>query len=79
MNKLKELFLSKKNILSIYYTAGYPNLGDTVPVLDALQSGGADLVEIGMPFSDPLADGQTIQLSSHKALENGMSIKLLFV
>ncbi len=78
MNKLKELFLSKKNILSIYYTAGYPNLGDTVPVLDALQSGGADLVEIGMPFSDPLADGQTIQLSSHKALENGMSIKLLF-
>ncbi len=78
MNRINTLFQEKKNILSIYYTAGYPNIDDTMPVLEALQEGGAELVEIGMPFSDPLADGETIQLSSHQALENGMTIKKLF-
>jgi len=78
MNRLQQLFLEKKNICSLYYTAGFPQLNATLPILEALQAGGADLVEIGMPFSDPLADGPTIQASSEQALEHGMSIKLLF-
>ncbi len=78
MNRLNQLFINKKDICSVYYTAGYPNANDTIPILSALQTGGADLVEIGMPFSDPLADGPTIQACSEQALENGMSIKLLF-
>lgn len=78
MSRLKQLFTEKTNICSVYYTAGYPNVEDTLPVLEALQNGGADLVEIGMPFSDPLADGPTIQASSERALDNGMSIQLLF-
>jgi len=78
MNRLKQLFHEKKNILSVYYTAGFPNLEDTVPVLTALQTEGVDLVEIGMPFSDPLADGPTIQKSSEQALRNGMSLNKLF-
>ena len=78
MNRLQQLFRDKKDICSVYFTAGYPNLDDTMPVLQALEDGGADLVELGMPFSDPLADGPTIQASSEKALENGMSIKKLF-
>lgn len=78
-NRIDALFARKKHeVLSIYMTAGYPRLEDTVPVLEALESGGADLVEIGMPFSDPLADGPVIQQSSQKALENGMSIRVLF-
>jgi tryptophan synthase alpha chain len=78
MNRLQRLFNTKNNILSIYYTAGFPNLNDTLPILKALESGGANLVEIGMPFSDPLADGPTIQNSSQQALKNGMSVNILF-
>lgn len=78
MNRLQQLFQEKKNILSVYYTAGFPQLDDTVPVLKALEANGVDLVEIGMPFSDPLADGPTIQKSSEQALNNGMSLHKLF-
>jgi tryptophan synthase alpha chain len=78
MNRIQQLFARKKDILSVYFTAGYPNLNDTVTVLESLEKAGVDLVEIGMPFSDPLADGPTIQASSLVALENGMSIKVLF-
>ncbi|MHB9054809.1 MAG: tryptophan synthase subunit alpha [Paludibacteraceae bacterium] len=79
MNRINKLFQNKnKNILSIYFTAGFPDLEDTVPVLKALQKNGVDLVEIGIPFSDPMADGVVIQESSHIALKNGMSIRKLF-
>ncbi|MEA4984476.1 Tryptophan synthase alpha chain [bioreactor metagenome] len=79
MNRINQLFDRKrKNILSVYFTAGYPELEDTVPVLKALQARGIDLVEIGIPFSDPMADGPVIQQSSHIALQNGMSIRKLF-
>jgi len=79
MNRIKTLFLQKQqDILSVYFTAGYPALNDTKAILSALQTQGVDLVEIGIPFSDPMADGPVIQESSHKALNNGMSIKLLF-
>jgi len=79
MNRIKQLFQTKSNdILSIYFTAGYPALNDTMPVLTALQESGVDLVEIGIPFSDPVADGETIQRSSQQALDNGMTLKLLF-
>ena len=60
-------------LLSIYFTAGFPSLEDTVPILQRLQAAGADMIEIGLPFSDPLADGPVIQESSTKALQNGMS------
>jgi tryptophan synthase alpha chain len=79
MNRIKKLFSEKKkNIVSIYFTAGFPQVNDTNIILDALQKHGIDLIEIGMPYSDPLADGPVIQHSSMKALQNGMSIKLLF-
>ncbi len=79
MNRINNLFnQKKKNILSIYFTAGFPQLNDTVTILNALQKHGADLIEIGMPYSDPLADGPVIQSSSMTALHNGMTIKLLF-
>ena len=79
MNAIQKLFENKnKNILSIYFTAGFPNLNDTEIILKALQSNGADLVEVGMPYSDPLADGPVIQNSDMKALQNGMTIKKLF-
>ncbi len=78
MNRIKQLFQDKRDVLSIYYTAGYPNLGDTVPILETLEDAGADLVEIGIPFSDPLADGPTIQHSGETALKNGMSLNVLF-
>ena len=79
MNRLQGLFSSKQTgILSIYFTAGYPKLDDTVPVLQLLEKSGVDFVEIGMPFSDPVADGPTIQHSSEVALENGMTVALLF-
>ncbi len=78
MNRINKLLNEKKDILSIYFTAGYPKLNDTVSILETLEDAGVDLVEIGMPFSDPLADGPTIQASSLKALENGMSLKVLF-
>jgi tryptophan synthase alpha chain len=79
MNRITGLFAEKnKNIFSVYFTAGFPNLEDTLPTLQALQKNGVDLVEIGVPFSDPMADGIVIQNSSHKALQNGMSIRKLF-
>ena len=78
-NRLTELFQKKgKNLLNIYFTAGYPGVDDTCKIIKALDESGADMIEIGMPFSDPLADGPTIQKSSELALENGMTIKLLF-
>jgi len=79
MNRIDELFIRKKNnILSVYFTAGFPTLNNTFEIITELEKSGVDLIEIGMPFSDPLADGPVIQQSSQKALENGMSIKLLF-
>lgn len=78
MNRLQKLFKDKsKDLLSIFFTAGYPELESTVPVLRALKEGGVDLVEIGIPFSDPMADGPVIQGSSAKALANGMTLKKL--
>ncbi len=79
MNRIKELFIRKpNNIVSIYFTAGYPKLNQTVSIIRELENSGADLIEVGMPFSDPLADGPTIQNSSMVALANGMTIDLLF-
>jgi tryptophan synthase alpha chain len=78
-NRLTQLFAQgKKGLLNIYCTAGFPKLGDTLPIIKALEKSGADLVEIGIPYSDPLADGPVIQQSGTKALENGMSVKVLF-
>lgn len=79
MNRIKELFSRKKEkILSVYFTAGYPNLHDTGLVIQALTKAGTDMIEIGMPYSDPLADGPVIQHSSTIALKNGMNMRLLF-
>jgi tryptophan synthase alpha chain len=79
MNRIDYLFQTKKErILSIYVTAGFPNLEDTLPVMEAIQAAGADIIEIGLPYSDPIADGPTIQESNTIALGNGMSIKKLF-
>ena len=79
INRIDQLFRDKEGeILSIYMTAGYPGLDDTRRILEALQLYGADMVEIGIPFSDPLADGPVIQQSSQVALRNGMSLDLLF-
>jgi tryptophan synthase alpha chain len=79
MNRLNQLFASKKNnLLSIYYTAGYPELNTTLDIAEALEKAGADFLEIGFPYSDPVADGPTIQHSSEKALESGMTLNLLF-
>lgn len=77
-NRFENLFSEKKDLLSIYITAGYPNLDDTIPTLQALEDAGVDFVEIGMPYSDPLADGTTIQQSSQHAIKNGMKLDLLF-
>lgn len=78
-NRINKLFQDKKErILSVYFTAGYPNLEDTVPMIQELVKNGVDLIEIGMPFSDPVADGPVIQHSSLIALQNGMSIRKLF-
>ncbi len=79
MNRINKLFQEKKKgILSVYFTAGYPDLDDTVPVIQELVKNGVDLIEIGMPFSDPVADGPVIQHSSLVALQNGMSNRKLF-
>lgn len=79
MNRLKKLFDTKKeNLLSIYYTAGYPNLDSTVAIAEKLQEAGVDFLEIGFPYSDPVADGPVIQNSSQVALDNGMTVKVLF-
>ena len=78
-NRINKLFQEKKGqVLSVYFTAGYPNLEDTVPVIQELVKNGVNLIEIGMPFSDPVADGPVIQHSSLIALQNGMSIRKLF-
>lgn len=78
MNRIQQLFQQDKKLVSVYFTAGYPNLDDTVPILEALQESGVDLVEIGLPYSDPLADGPTIQASATQALKNGMTTEVLF-
>ncbi|TAF63560.1 MAG: tryptophan synthase subunit alpha [Cytophagales bacterium] len=69
---------NKKELLTIYYTAGFPNLNDTLTIAQTLESAGADLIEIGIPFSDPIADGEVIQQSNMVALQNGMSVSVLF-
>ena len=80
MNRINEVFSSKKkNVLNIYFTAGYPKIDDTLRIARALQAAGTDIIEIGIPYSDPIADGPTIQDSSQKALDAGMSLKLLMV
>ena len=78
MNRINKIFADKKtNILSVYYTAGFPSLNDTVPIAQYLEQAGADIIEIGIPFSDPVADGPTIQVSNKTALDNGMTTKIL--
>ena len=77
MNRIDDIFSKKDGLLSIYFTAGYPNLNDTMTVLTNLQKAGVDFVEIGMPFSDPLADGPVIQRASLDALNNGMTLRTL--
>lgn len=79
MSRIKNLFDQKnKRVLNVYCTAGFPELNSTIPVMESLQANGADLIELGMPYSDPLADGEVIQQSSLRALQNGMKIDLLF-
>ena len=78
MNRIQQKLQEDKELLSIYFSAGYPNLNDTVTIIQDLEKNGVDMIEIGLPFSDPLADGPTIQESSTQALYNGMTTKLLF-
>lgn len=79
MNRIDNLFREKTtNILSVYFTAGYPRLDSTTGIIRSLADSGVDMIEIGMPFSDPLADGPVIQQSNQKALRNGMNLRLLF-
>lgn len=79
MNRIKKLFKEKnENILNVYFTAGHPKLQNTAEIAATLDKNGVDLIELGMPYSDPLADGLTIQQSSMKALKNGMTLDLLF-
>ena len=78
MNRINQKLSEDKKLLSIYFTAGYPALGDTVSIIKELEKNGVDMIEIGLPFSDPLADGPTIQASSTAALHNGMHTDLLF-
>ena len=79
MSRLSTLFDQQKSkVLNVYCTAGYPQLQSTMEVMESLQKNGANIIELGMPYSDPLADGEVIQQSSHTALENGMTISVLF-
>jgi len=78
MNRINQKLQENKKILSIYFSAGYPSLNDTVQVIQDLEKSGVDMIEIGLPFSDPLADGPTIQESSTQALHNGMTTQVLF-
>lgn len=78
MNRINQKLKENKKLLSIYFTAGYPNLKDTTSIIKNLEKNGVDMIEIGLPFSDPLADGPTIQASSTQALKNGMTTQLLF-
>ena len=78
-DSIQELFQKKdKNHLSIYFTCGYPILDDTTKVISALEKSGVDFIEVGLPYSDPLADGPTIQESSQKALENGINLDIIY-
>ncbi len=78
MNRIINKMASKGKLLSIYFTAGYPDLNDTLKIIQDLEKNGVDMIEIGLPFSDPLADGPTIQQSSTAALKNGMTTEILF-
>jgi tryptophan synthase alpha chain len=78
MNRINQKLQEDKKLLSIYFTAGYPNINDTVSIIEDLEKNGVDMIEIGLPFSDPLADGPTIQKSSTQALRNGMTTEKLF-
>ena len=79
MNRINKLFQKKnKKILSIYFTAGYPRINDSVNIIKALDKNGVDMIEVGIPFSDPIADGPIIQNSSTIAIKNGMNMSLLF-
>ncbi|MBQ0787730.1 MAG: tryptophan synthase subunit alpha [Oceanihabitans sp.] len=78
MNRINQKLQENKKLLSIYFTAGYPNLDNTATILQNLEKSGVDMIEIGLPFSDPLADGPTIQASSTQALKNGMTTEVLF-
>jgi tryptophan synthase alpha chain len=79
MTRIKKLFEKKsRNILNVYFTAGFPALNSTLGIMQSLQECGADMIELGMPYSDPLADGPVIQASSTLALANGMTIRKLF-
>ncbi|WP_026837840.1 tryptophan synthase subunit alpha [Gillisia sp. JM1] len=78
MNRIQEKLQEDKKLLSIYFTAGYPKFNDTVTIIEDLEKNGVDMIEIGLPFSDPLADGPTIQESSTLALRNGMTSEKLF-
>tara|TARA_B100001027_G_scaffold142016_1_gene98809 strand:+ start:5595 stop:6359 length:765 start_codon:yes stop_codon:yes gene_type:complete len=78
MNRIKKKLKQSEDILSIYFTVGFPCLNDTLQIIKELDSSKVDMIELGLPFSDPLADGQTIQNSSKIALANGMSTQLLF-
>ena len=78
MNRIQAKLQEDKKLLSIYFTAGYPSLNDTITTIENLENNGVDMIEIGLPFSDPLADGPTIQASSTQALHNGMTSTVLF-
>jgi tryptophan synthase alpha chain len=78
MNRINQKLQENKKLLSIYFTAGFPKINDTVSIIENLEISGVDFIEIGLPFSDPLADGPTIQASSTKALDNGMTSEVLF-
>lgn len=78
MNRIEKKLKEEKKILSVYFTAGFPRLNDTQKIISKLEKYNVDLIEVGIPFSDPLADGETIQKSSKKAIENGMTIHKLF-
>lgn len=78
MNRINKKLKEEKKLLSIYFTAGYPQINDTVTIIQDLEKNGVDMIEIGLPFSDPLADGPTIQASSTQALQNGMTTEVLF-
>ena len=78
MKSLTNIFQEKKDLLSIFFTAGFPHLNDTARVISELSSSGVDFIEVGLPYSDPLADGPTIQESSQVALQNGMNLDIVF-
>ncbi len=78
MNRIDKKLNKEGKLLSIYFTAGYPSLNDTEEIIIKLEESGVDMIEIGLPFSDPLADGPTIQDSSTEAIKNGMNSKVLF-